>query len=150
MIYIWRKVLNEIIDFAPNSWGESHKCMKDNDNHKLAQELGITGRQLMLSIIFLEEQGLIKTQITCQEPYSANWILTTKGFDVAMANKKEKLSATLSLSIIYLTSMLWLTAFFTLVNELEIVGKYSLFGGYVVVGILFVLFCYFKIFKKLK
>ena len=86
----WIRVLDEIWQYAPNKWGRG--AADYNDNHLLAKRLKISGHELMLIMMFLNEQKL-----TEYDPQFHNTIeLTPKGFDVALQNrnamKNEKIS----------------------------------------------------------
>jgi len=95
----WRRVLKEIVDYAPNRYGRG----KGNygEDHPLVRRLKITPYELMLIMSFLEEQGLIE-----YDKSEHNWIdLTSKGFDVALQNQsadrtRRNNQATLFLSLV--------------------------------------------------
>ena len=113
----WKKVLKEIYDFAPNKWGESNKVSKYDDAHDLAQRLKISGQELGHAISFLEDQKLIKTNISNPKEYSAYWLITEKGFNIAREIQTERRNAVQQLTIIFLTYILALTATFRFIPE---------------------------------
>lgn len=113
----WKKVLKEIYGFAPNNWGESNKMNKYDNNHELAKKLKISGQELGNTISFLEEQKLIKTNISNKKEYNAQWIITEKGFNVALDIKKEIYQSFQQSVLIFLTSVLAITAFFNFLNQ---------------------------------
>lgn len=86
----WKKILNEIYNHSPNSWCESNKCSRNNDNHPIAKKLKINGQELMLGISFLENHKLIKTEVHNSKEFWASWELTGKGFNIALENQKQK------------------------------------------------------------
>lgn len=95
----WKRVLKEIVDYAPNRYGRGKTDY--DENHPLAKRLKIKAHELMLTMSFLEEQGLIE-----YDKPEYNWInLTSKGFDVALQNQsadraRKNNQATLFLSLV--------------------------------------------------
>lgn len=80
----WKKMLDEISNYAPNKYGRG-KSNYSND-HPLAKHLKISGQDVALSMMFLEDQGLIE-----YDKSENNWIiLTPKGFEVALQNQNAK------------------------------------------------------------
>lgn len=96
----WKRVLAEIVNYAPNRYGRG----KNNygGDHPLIKKLKIKPYELGLIMSFLEDQGLIE-----YEKPEYNWVnLTSKGFDVALQNqsadkatRKDKATLFLSLAI---------------------------------------------------
>lgn len=113
----WKKILKEIYDFAPNNWGESHNVSKYDNSHELAKKLKISGQELGNTISFLEDQKLIKTNVSNRKDYSAQWIITEKGFNVALDIKKEIYQSFQQSVLIFLTSVLAITAFFEFLSK---------------------------------
>jgi hypothetical protein len=105
----WAKVLDEIWKRAPNRYGRGSRGY--DDSHSLATKLKITGYELGLIALFLEEQNLIE-----YDQQQNNWIqITSKGFDVAMQNRnaekndrinKGSLFLALSIAIFAVVSLL--------------------------------------------
>lgn len=85
----WKKILNEIYNHSPNSWCESNKCGRNDDNHPIAKKLKISGQELMLGISFLEDHKLIENVRGNRKDYWAFWKLTEKGFNVVLENQKQ-------------------------------------------------------------
>lgn len=93
----WKKVLLEIYNSSPHSYGESHKVNFNDNNHPLAKRLKITGYELMLAISFLRENKLIKDNnpfgTLDHENINPEWSnqisLTNDGFDVAVKLENE-------------------------------------------------------------
>lgn len=113
----WKRTLKEIYDFAPNNWGESNKISKYEDRHPLAKKLKIRGQELGNTISFLEDQKLIKTNISNPKDYAAQWIITEKGFNVVQEIQRERMNAFQQTSIIFLTFVLALTSFFEFIPK---------------------------------
>ena len=69
----WKRVLKEIVDYAPNRYGRG----KDNfgQGHPLIKRLRITPYELMMIMSFLEEMGLIE-----YDQQEHNWINLTARF----------------------------------------------------------------------
>ena len=77
----WKRVLHQIVEYAPNRYGRG----KSNygSDHPLVQRLKIKPHELMLTMSFLEEQGLIE-----YDKQDLNWIsVTSKGFDIDTQNQ---------------------------------------------------------------
>lgn len=93
----WKKVLLEIYNSSPHSYGESHKVNFNDNNHPLAKRLKITGYELKLAISFLRENKLIKDNnpfgMLDHEKINPEWSnqisLTNDGFDVAVKLENE-------------------------------------------------------------
>lgn len=103
----WKRVLKEIVDYAPNRYGRG----KSNygEDHPLVKRLKIKSHELVLIMSFLEEQDLIE-----YDKFEHNWInLTSKGFDVARHNQAQNTSFRTNFVIILLTAII---AFATVVN----------------------------------
>lgn len=145
----WKRVLREIYDYAPSEWGESNKLDKYSNNHALAKKLKISGQELGNTISFLENQKVIETQITCKNSYTASWVLTEKGFNIARENQNFKLGAVLQTIIIYLTTILVITGMFDLFSKLKIVSDMAIFVTYVFVGLVVAILSYILIFRRL-
>ncbi|MFW5847002.1 MAG: hypothetical protein ACOCUU_02460 [Nanoarchaeota archaeon] len=126
----WKKVLREIYNYAPNNWGESQKVSKYDSNHELVKKLKISGQELGNTISFLEEQKLIKTNISNPKKYSAFWIITEKGFNVSRELEKEISNAFQQATIIFFTFILALTTLFSFIAESQ--NNENLFIWYVV------------------
>lgn len=112
----WKKILIDIYRFAPSNWGESIKMGKYDPRHPLAEKYNFKHSELGNIMVFLEDQGLIKTETSNYKEYSAQWILTEKGFDVALELEKQareirekKRFEKLQLGIIILTAILMIT-----------------------------------------
>ena len=150
----WRKVLNEILDYAPNvyddekRWNGARIALTDY-SHPLAEKINISTDDLHDSLDFMEKMGLIEIADSTIPPLHPIE-LTKKGFEVAENYKKTKLSVGLNLSIIFLTAMIWLSSFFGLVNELEIVEQIMIFWGYIIAGVGFIVLVYLTVLRKLK
>jgi len=125
----WKRVLKEIYDFAPNNWGESKKVSKYDDTHDLAKRLKISGQELGNTMSFLEDQKLIKTNVSNPKEYSAFWIITEKGFNIAREIQIEKMNAFQQTTIIFLTFILALTTFFEFIPKSQ---NSNLFIWYIV------------------
>ena len=97
----WKRVLKEIVDFAPNRF-DVGKNYQIGEDHELVELLKIKPHELMLSLLFLKDQGLI--EFDQSEHHFIN--LTSKGFDVALQNqsadkatRKDRATLFLSLAI---------------------------------------------------
>lgn len=140
----WKRILLEIYRFAPSMWGESNKMSKYDDRHDLAKKLNLKGHELGDSIVFLEEQELIKTNVSNLINYSAEWILTEKGFNVSLELekqereiRKEKRSEKLQLFTLYLTVILVSTSMINFAKDIFPSMNQVLFWGYLILmGIL--------------
>jgi heme/copper-type cytochrome/quinol oxidase subunit 4 len=93
----WKKVLLEIYNNSPHSYGESHKVNFNDDNHPLAKKLKLTGYELMLAISFLRGNKLIEDSHS-KEPldhptinpgWSSSIFLTEKGFNFSVKLENE-------------------------------------------------------------
>lgn len=117
----WKRILLEIYRFAPNQYGESSKMGVSDDRHELAKELKITGHELMLGISFMTDQGLIERNInprTESMPYSATFVLTPKGFDVALKLVEHNTSNRVQVLISLLTAMLVINGMVEIMNPM--------------------------------
>lgn len=84
----WKRVLDEIYQFAPHQYGDSSKCLFSSDEHSLAKKLHISGYELMLALSFLEDHKLIsRFNMVGIDGHSSSIQLTKDGFDVALANE---------------------------------------------------------------
>lgn len=100
----WKRVLEEIVDYAPNRYGRG----KDNfgQGHPLIKRLRITPYELMMIMAFLEEMGLIE-----YDQQEHNWInLTAKGFEVSAQNEIQRQNNKSNLIIVILTGVIALMA----------------------------------------
>jgi hypothetical protein len=114
----WKKVLNEIYDFSPHEYGLSKSGV--TDEHDLAKKLKIPGQELMLSLMFLKDHGLIEYK-------DHNWIiLTERGFSVALENEKFRNNATIQGMSVFVALLLVLTASFSFVNSTDLVDPLPL------------------------
>jgi len=149
----WRQVLNEILDYAPEVYDDEGKLMGIRavlpNSHPLAEKLNISVDELSDSLDFMEKMELIEIPDSCIPPLHPIG-LTLKGFEVAEDYKKMKLNASLTFSLIYITSMIWFTAFFGFINQLQLISTINIFYSYMVVGVGFGIWCYFFIYRKLK
>ena len=103
----WRRVLKEIVDYAPNRYGRGKNDYVED--HLLVKRLKIKAYELMLIMSFLEEQGLIE-----YDKPDYNWInLTSKGFDVALQNQTQSTAFRTNFVLILLTAVI---AFATSLN----------------------------------
>ncbi|MAG02321.1 hypothetical protein CMI42_03210 [Candidatus Pacearchaeota archaeon] len=148
--YVWKRLLKYLYNNPNMVYG----FIKDIDEfeRKIAEEIGLTQFDVFSPLHFLEKQEMIKIiEPTNKDKRYGEWSieLTQKGFDVALHNEKEKLSAIFNTVIIYLTSVIFLTSMFTLINELEIMGKIELFWSYIAVTVFFAILCYLYIFRPL-
>ncbi len=100
----WRSVLNEIMNFAPHRYGRG----KNNfgEGHDLVKKLKIKPDELMLSMIFLQEQGLIE-----YDKSDNNWInLTSKGFGIALQNQSANRTHSSNRAILFLSLVIAIAA----------------------------------------
>ncbi len=136
----WKRVLLEIYRFAPHQYGESNKIGINNDKHNLAKKLGISGYELMLAISFLIDQKLIERNVNPpqrSEEYFAHFILTIKGFEVALNLIRHQDSINIQYGIFAFTGIIVLTGFFGVLNELGIFNKALLMYIFLAVLVLF-------------
>lgn len=122
----WKKVLNEISNYAPNRYGRG---MKYDEDHPLAKHLKITAYELTMIMAFLEEQSLIE-----YDKSEHNWIhLTSKGFDVALQNQGAKKADNFNKVTLFLGLAVAIFAVVTL-----LVGIQSTFQKWAVSGLIVV------------
>ncbi|HDZ61442.1 MAG TPA: hypothetical protein ENH46_07045 [Candidatus Pacearchaeota archaeon] len=127
----WKKILNEIYNHSPNSWCESNKMGRNEDNHPLARKFKISGHELMLGISFLEDHKLIETIKGNGKEYWAFWKLTEKGFNVALENEKssstERLHEIIAIGTVLIASITFFN-FLTFKGELDWGQKAMIWG----------------------
>lgn len=115
--HVWKKLLHEIYLIAPNKYTEDEKFNRNTENHAIAKKLSLKQQDFSEGVSFLEEQGLIEIK---KHPNYFWWILTEKGFNVALENEKaenmEKLQITAGLAAT-LIAFMSLSTFF--INNLK-------------------------------
>jgi hypothetical protein len=119
----WKRVLREIVDYAPNGYGRGERGYEED--HPLVKKLKITAYELTMIMAFLEEQGLIE-----YDKREQRWInLTSKGFDVALQNQNATRTDKISRAAIFLTATI---AIATVANVLmgidDIILKWGVSG----------------------
>lgn len=120
----WKKILLEIYNSSPNSYGESIKETFNSTNHLLAKTLKIKGEELHKGMVFLYGQKLIQSHDVDaldapKTKFQTHLELTEKGFSVAMDLEKHKDSYLYQLSIFFLTAMLVMTGAFGLLFNIS-------------------------------
>lgn len=119
----WQRILEAIYDFAPNNWGQSKKMGMDDNRHPLAQKLQISGKQLMLGIIFLRDQGLINPTSPQGPNNSIEWNITPLGLKTVLEARRARANILSSYSLIFLTAVIFATAAFAFVRDLDFIKQ---------------------------
>ena len=110
----WKKVLKEIVDFAPNRFGLG-KNYEIKEDHELVELLKIKPHEVMLSLLFLKDQDLIE-----YDKSDYNWInLTSKGFDVALQNQSAARAGRVNRATIFFGLVIAVTAALGLLMGIE-------------------------------
>jgi len=135
----WKAVLNEVYSVSPHEYGRSTEGF--TDTHPLAKRLKISGHELMLSISFLEDHGLIEYR-------NNNYIILTKrGFDVALDNERSRSSVRLQGMAVYVSLILATTAIFNFLNSTSLASPIVLTGAYLVSLVVLYLYA-FHVFSR--
>lgn len=135
----WKAVLNEVYRLSPHGYGIGKEGL--TDTHPLAKKLKVSGQEIMLSLSFLESNGLIKYG-------DHNWIeLTDKGFGVALENEKSGNNARLQAMAIFVSLILAATAIFSFVNSTHLIEPLILLVAYQVTLVVMYLYA-FRIFSR--
>ena len=101
LVSIKRRILEEIFKIAPENYEE-----KDLNNHPLTKKLNISEKELINSINFLIELGLLRRLILNRKPTLYAWQITEKGFDYLEEKSREDNSSILQMTMVYLTLIL--------------------------------------------
>ena len=132
----WIKVLDTIWKRAPNRYGRGKTDY--DENHPLVKRLKIKAHELMLTMSFLEDQGLIE-----YDKPDYNWInLTSKGFDVALQNQSANRTRSNNQAILFLSLVIAIAAISgviigidNLIEKWLVTGLFSvvfIVGGYLI------------------
>ncbi len=140
----WKKVLLEIYNNSPHSYGESHKINFNDDNHLLAKKLKLTGYELMLSISFLRDNNLIEDSHSKEpldhpaiNPVWHNSIsLTKKGFYVAVKLENEINNQKTQNVVMIFTAVITYTGFMAFIKGVITIKESLFFGSYVTIILL--------------
>ena len=123
----WKDVLHEIYSYHPHGYGEGKGGW--TDDHPLAEELKITGNELMLAYSFLRDHDLIDYSDGDKNFFR----LSKKGFDVALQNEKIRTEQKLQKTVMFFTGVIAISALYSFFSSL---GFYNtLLEQYILAGI---------------
>jgi predicted transcriptional regulator len=150
---IWKRALLEIYFHAPNSWTEDSNCNRNTGNSPLQKRLEIlNNQQFAEGISFLEEQKLIYTK---REPKYSYWVLTEKGFNVALELQKqvreikgEKRNEKSQLFTIFLTLILACTSMLNFAMSVYPESKYLSFWSFFILIFISIIFIVIEFRKR--
>jgi len=140
----WKKVLLEVYNNSPHSYGESHKVSFNDNNHPLAKRLRITGYELMLAISFLRENKLIndnnKFEMLNLEKINPEWSnqvsLTKDGFDVAIKLENEINNQRTQNVVMIFTTIIGYTGVMVFLKDFIEIPNSLFFWSYVAITLL--------------
>ena len=148
----WKRVLLEIYNHAPHSYGESHQIGFYDDNHYIAKKLKITGYELGLAISFLRDNKLIKDNNSLtplnHPKIDANWsnmiFLIDRGFDVAVKLENQLSNERTQNVVMIFTGIIAYTGAMVFLKDFIEISESLFFWSYVIIILLLLLSFYFN------
>ena len=135
----WKDVLLAVYNHEPVGrdwiWGKTIFI----NGHPLAKLLGISGEELIHSLTFLKNHGLIKprSETTLIE-------LTEKGFDLAGRIEERRETRLYRLSSLLFSGILALTLLITLINQMNLVDSQLLLTLYIIALVVMLVFTFWR------
>lgn len=114
----WKRILLEIYEYAPHSYGDTTGCPLSDNEHPLVKKLKITGYEAMLGVSFLKDNGLIRQEsVMTPGGLVSKYYLTEKGFNVALELEKQKSDFDIKFIVMFFTVVLGVTTMLSYMFE---------------------------------